>query len=77
MVRRGPARGKTAAGGEAAARAELLGAIGKLGSNVNQIAKALNEGRDAPSRDDLAQMRADITLMREAVMAALGRSAEP
>ena len=57
--------------------AKLLGAIGKLGSNVNQIAKALNEGRDAPSRDDLAQMRADITLMRTAVMAALGRSTEP
>jgi hypothetical protein len=53
--------------------ARLLGAIGKLGSNVNQIARALNEGRDAPSRDDLAQMRADITLMRTAVMAALGR----
>jgi hypothetical protein len=57
--------------------AKLLGAIGKLGSNVNQIARALNEGRDGPSRDDLAQMRADIMLMRAAVMAALGRSTEP
>jgi hypothetical protein len=71
--------------------ARLLGAIGtmtashnKVGSNVNQIARALNEGRDAPSRDDLAAMRADIAsmradsmAMRAAVMAALGRSVEP
>lgn len=53
--------------------AKLLGAIGKLGSNVNQIARALNEGRDGPSRDELAAMRADIAAMRVAVMAALGR----
>jgi len=53
--------------------ARLLGAIGKLGSNVNQIARAFNEGRDAPSRAELAEMRADIAAMRAAVMAALGR----
>ena len=71
--------------------ARLLGAIGtmasshnKIGSNVNQIARALNEGRDGPTRDDLAAMRADhalmradTTAMRAAVMAALGRSTEP
>jgi uncharacterized protein YqfA (UPF0365 family) len=51
----------------------LLGAIGKLGSNVNQIAKAFNERRDAPSLAELAEMRADIAAMRAAVMAALGR----
>ncbi len=58
---------------EKAQLARLLGAIGKLGSNVNQIARALNEGRDPPSREELAAMRADIAAMRAEVMAALGR----
>jgi hypothetical protein len=58
---------------EKAQLARLLGAIGKLGSNVNQIAKAFNERRDAPSLAELAEMRADIAAMRAAVMAALGR----
>lgn len=57
--------------------ARLLGAVGKLGSNVNQIARAFNEGRDAPSRDELATMRADIATMRAAIMAALGREPKP
>ncbi len=61
---------------EKAQLARLLGAIGKLGSNVNQIARALNEGRDAPSLAELAEMRADIAAMRTAVMAALGRGQE-
>jgi hypothetical protein len=58
---------------ERAELARLLGAIGKIGSNVNQIARAFNEGRDAPSLAELAATRADIALMRAAVMAALGR----
>lgn len=57
--------------------ARVLGAIGKLGSNINQIAKALHEGRGAPSRDELAEMRADIAAMRAEVMAALGREPKP
>ena len=39
---------------------------------MNQIARAFNEGRDAPSRAELAAMRADIAAMRAAVMVALG-----
>jgi hypothetical protein len=62
---------------EKAELARLLGAIGKLGGNVNQIAKALNEGRDAPSLAELAEMRADITAMRAEIMVALGRRSEP
>jgi len=58
---------------EKAELARLLGAIGKIGSNVNQLARAFNEGRDAPSLAELAEMRADIAAMRAAVMAALGR----
>jgi hypothetical protein len=62
---------------EKAELARLLGAIGKLGGNVNQIAKALNEGRDAPSLAELAEMRSDIAEMRAEIMVALGRRSEP
>jgi mobilization protein NikA len=53
--------------------ARLLGEIGKLGSNVNQLAKWSNTARSAASVAELAQIRADIGAMREAVMKALDR----
>jgi hypothetical protein len=52
--------------------AHLLGEIGKLGSNVNQLAKWANTERAPASLDELARIRADIAAMREAVMTALG-----
>ncbi len=64
-VRRAPA------GREELAR--LLGELGKLGSNANQIARAFNTTGDLPPAHDLAAMRADIAAMRGAVMKALGR----
>ena len=51
--------------------ARLLGEIGKLGGNVNQLAKWSNTERSPASLDELAQIRADIATMREAVMKAL------
>ena len=53
--------------------ARLLGEIGKLGSNVNQIAKWSNTERSAASLAELAQIRADIGALRDAVMKALDR----
>jgi hypothetical protein len=53
--------------------AKLLGEIGKLGSNVNQIAKWANTDRAAPSFAEIARMREDIAAMRAEVMKALGR----
>jgi hypothetical protein len=53
--------------------ARLLGEIGKLGSNVNQLAKWANTERSPASVAELAQMRAEIATMREAVMKALDR----
>jgi hypothetical protein len=50
----------------------LLGEIGKLGSNVNQIAKAFNSIGTVPAVAELTAIRADITAMRAAVMGALG-----
>jgi hypothetical protein len=52
--------------------ARLLGETGKLRSNVNQIAKWTNTERSPASVAELAQMRADIAMMREALMKALG-----
>ncbi len=60
--------------------ARLLGQIGKLGGNVNQIARALNtliatDGDDDPYglTDDIKAAAVEVAEMRAAVMKALGR----
>jgi hypothetical protein len=53
--------------------ARILGGIGKLGSNHNQIAKWANTVKGPPSAEELAQMRDDIAAMRAEVMKALDR----
>jgi hypothetical protein len=53
--------------------ARLLGHIGKLGSNVNQLAYAANAFNDMPSARELEQIGAEVREMRDAVMKALGR----
>ncbi len=52
--------------------ARLLGEIGHIGGNINQLALNSNRGRTSES-DELSQAVADIAAMREAVMKALGR----
>jgi hypothetical protein len=51
----------------------LLGHLGKVGSNINQIAKAIHTTCTLPTLADLAAIRNDIGLMRAALLAALGR----
>lgn len=51
--------------------AQLLGELGKIGSNINQLAKHANAGRYQPDSVELA-MRALLEL-RTACMEALGR----
>lgn len=53
--------------------ARLLGEIGKLGSNVNQIARVVNTTGNLPATHDLAALAADVQTMRAALMKALGR----
>jgi Bacterial mobilisation protein (MobC) len=53
--------------------AKLLGEIGKLGSNVNQIAKWANTDKAAPGFAEIVKMREDIAAMRAEVMKALDR----
>jgi hypothetical protein len=53
--------------------ARILGEIGKLGSNHNQIAKWANTAKASPSALELAQMREDVAAMRAAILKALDR----
>ncbi len=53
--------------------ARLLGETGKIGSNVNQIARACNRGREDLSAPLLAPIQAELAMIRDALMAALGR----
>jgi hypothetical protein len=52
--------------------ARLLGELGKVGSNVNQIAKALNSIGRIPAPPELPAMQTDIAVIRAALMTALG-----
>lgn len=58
---------------EKAELARILGQLGKIGSNVNQIARAVNSTRNLPSWSELAEMKEDIARMRAAVIKALDR----
>ena len=58
---------------EKEALARLLGEIGKLGSNVNQLARVANTTGDQPVLAELAAARSAIEDMRSALMKALGR----
>ncbi len=53
--------------------ARLLGEIGKLGSNINQIARWCNTEQAPASAADLAAMRADLAVLRAGLMKALDR----
>lgn len=64
-VRRPPA--------EKEALARLLGAVGKVGGNVNQLARAANTTGDMPAPDELAAIAGDVRAIRAALMKALGR----
>lgn len=55
--------------------ARLLGHIGKIGSNINQLAREVNsDGVDAFDRIDFQTATDDLAAMRAALMEALGRS---
>lgn len=49
----------------------ILGELGKLGSNVNQLARMANQRGAVPSVASLAAIARDVAAMRDAVSAAL------
>jgi hypothetical protein len=53
--------------------ARLLGHLGKVGSNLNQLAHAFNRSGRVPTLAELTAIRAHVVEMRDALMAALGR----
>ncbi len=52
--------------------ARVLAALGRFGSNVNQLARAANSG-DIPARDELTEAATATLDMRAMLMRALGR----
>jgi hypothetical protein len=53
--------------------ARLLGELGKVGSNVNQLARAFNQHHATPSVQELTGIKSEMVAMRLAIMQALGR----
>jgi mobilization protein NikA len=53
--------------------ARLLGHLGKIGSNLNQLAHAFNRDRSIPGGDELNAIRKQVGELRDALMKALGR----
>jgi hypothetical protein len=52
--------------------ARLLGALGQVGNNVNQLARASNQGAEV-DRTALLGALSDLRAVRDAVLVALGR----
>ena len=53
--------------------ARLLGHLGKVGSNLNQLAHAFNANGRSPGLAELTAMRQQVGELRNALMKALGR----
>src|ERR1700722_14969062 len=53
--------------------ARLLGHLGKVGSNINQLAYGYNRVGTLPGFPELLAIRQEVGAMREALMKALGR----
>lgn len=55
----------------------ILGELGRIGGNVNQVARGMNAGTGSVSSRTLAEMASDIRSMRAALAAALGVRGDP
>jgi hypothetical protein len=53
--------------------ARLLGHLGKVGSNINQLAYGYNRAGTLPGFPEMLAIRREVGEMREALMKALGR----
>lgn len=58
---------------ERAELARLLGHLGKVGSNINQLAHAYNGKGRLPALEELKALKDQISQIRDALMKALGR----
>jgi hypothetical protein len=53
--------------------ARLLAETGKIGSNINQLARVANTNGDLPTERELESIWQEVSAMRAALMGALGR----
>lgn len=53
--------------------AQLLGQVGRIGGNVNQLARAFNTGGTPPNVADWQEVKTLVTAMNDALLQALGR----
>jgi hypothetical protein len=53
--------------------ARLLGLVGNMGGNINQIAKAVNTTNNLPSWSELAAIQQELARLRVALLKALNR----
>jgi hypothetical protein len=58
---------------EREALARILGHLGKVGSNINQLAHGFNRDHRIPGLTELVAIRHEVAAMRGALMKALGR----
>jgi len=49
----------------------ILGQLGKIGSNINQISKFVNQSKKYPRSDLIVQMQTDIACMKDDIQKAL------
>lgn len=54
----------------------ILGQLGKIGSNINQLARFANQSNEFPEIDSISQIQADIASMRNEVTSALSGQSE-
>jgi hypothetical protein len=52
--------------------ARLLGELGKIGGNLNQLARAANSG-ELTFENEVTAVRTDLQVLRDAILKALGR----
>jgi hypothetical protein len=58
---------------ERVALAQVLGALGRVGSNINQLTRVANTTGALPQTAELKRVQEEIATMRAALMKALGR----
>lgn len=73
ILKDAPLRRARLAKPDRAVLARLMGELGKIGSNINQLARHQNQGGTVAA-SNLAQAQTDLEAMRDGILAALGVS---
>jgi len=55
--------------------ARVLASLGRIGSNINQLARAANQRRSYPTASEIARLAAEFRMIRDLVTGALSAGA--